>query len=381
MYRFMLIALAAALALPSCKAEFKPTGVSFHPGGVPEDVAVGDDSTTPPADVEPDQPTGPKTCEEIWDCVLSSGCELAPHVQDSVCLKKCVGDQGDEQVQGFLELKECAAGACATEPNGDAVTQCSYQFCTNEWLSCVAAGDGTKTCGDMHRCLIEDCGPDYTSAHCVSSCLRDGDQKADQDLSLMTKCTNLIFFNAAPLECTGVMARCYAGSHEGKRTCRDALMCEVGCYETLCPNPGLCHFEDLVGCFYDCLWGLDEAEVDRMTAIQQCLVSISHEKLVEDDVNIYSHCALQAHECLGMQDQFATCSDAYQCIKEHYNYFLGTVMTPPAPFWFVARECLVDVIHEDKEPLTAAILCLQDKYEGGVQVVPWAQCKDSCPTP
>jgi len=382
MNRFTLIALAVVFAAAGCKAEFEPTGLTFLPSGIAEDTGDTGDVGGPPQDVVPDVPEGPKSCEDLWRCVLENGCALTP--QNSPCLNKCVNTQDDEHMDKFLALKECAAGACATEPNGDAVTQCSFQYCTDKWLKCVSASDGDKTCGDMHRCLIEDCGPDFTSPDCVSNCLREGDKTADQLLSLMTACTNSIFFVAAPLECTGGIAACYAGSNGGPKSCKHALMCEVDCYKQFCPDPDLCtNFSDLVGCMYDCLWGLSGDEIERMYALQQCMVEISHNKLVKDDYNIYSYCALQANECLGQQDQFATCNDAFQCLKGLYNYFPGITVDDPQPFWVVVQDCLADVIHEHRQPLSEALMCLHDHYEGTVidLVAPWANCKDPCNIP
>lgn len=381
MNRFPLIAVAVVLIVTGCKVDFNPTGYKFEPGGGSEDAAGVEDVTAPPPDSAPDVPEGPKNCDDLWLCALENGCALAPEIDGSVCLKKCVGDQMDEHVVKFNALKECAAGACATEPTGDAMIQCSYQYCTNEWFSCVAAGDGDKSCGDMHRCLIDDCAPDYSSAHCVSNCLRDGDKKADQWLSLMTACANSVFYVTAPLECAGAIAGCYAGSGDGQKPCRHALMCELDCYEQICPDPDFCtNFADLIGCAYDCLWGLEAAELDRMYAIQQCIIELSHKKLVDDDYNIYSYCALQAHECLGKQDQFESCHDAFSCMKDIYNHFPSVTGDDPAPFWVVVKDCLVDVVHADKDPLAAALWCLHEKYEGPVTelVAPWNQCKDFC---
>jgi hypothetical protein len=381
MNRFPLIAVAVVLIVTGCNADFKPTGFTFQPGGAPEDAAGGEDLIAPPRDTAPDLPDAPMVCDDLWLCVLENGCALAPEIDDSVCLKKCVGEQMDEQVIKFKALKECAAGACATEPTGDAMIQCAYRYCTTEWLSCAAAGDGDKTCGDMHRCLIEDCGPDYSSPQCVSNCLRDGDQKADQWLSLMTACSSSVFFVAAPLDCTGGIAACYAGSGDGQRSCGQALMCEVGCYEQICPDPDFCgNFGDLVSCSYDCLWGLKDEDMERMYAVQQCIVELSHKTLIEDDFNPYSYCALQAHDCLGKQDQFATCGDAVQCLKETYDHFPGFAGAPPQPFWVVVRECLVDVKHADKGPLADALWCLHDKYDGPVTgvVTAWPECKNFC---
>ncbi len=376
MNRFMLIALAVVLTASGCKAEFEPTGVTFQPSGPPEETVGSDDTGEPPQDLISDVPEGPKNCEDLWFCILENGCALAPQIEDSVCLKKCVGTQDDEHLAKFLELKECAAGACATEPTGDAITHCSFLYCTEKWFSCVAAGDGDKTCGDMHRCLIKDCGPDYTSAACISNCLRDGDKTADLLLSLMITCIN------APLECIGgVAAACYAGSHGGHKSCEPALMCELGCCQEYCPEPGLCtNFDNLMECFFDCLWGLSAEEMERMYALQQCLVEFSHNRLIKDEYNIYSYCALQANECLGQQDEFVTCSDAYQCIKESYNYFPNATDADPQPFWMVAQNCLVDMVHKDKEHLSDALLCLHGHYEGNVggQSGPWNTCKDSC---
>ena len=381
MNRIMAITLAAALATAGCTAKFEPSGVTFQNGGTPEDTPRVEDGSGPAPDT-PDVIEGPKTCEELWDCILFSGCALAPKIEDSQCLSKCVGYQDDEQVQKLEELKDCAASACATEPDGDALTQCAYQFCTDKWLGCVAAGTGDRTCGDMHHCLYTNCGPDYSSYECVSDCLRDGDKTADKLLALITTCTDSVFFVAAPLECTGGMAACYAGSNGGPRPCGDVLMCEIGCYEDHCPDPSMCNnFGDLLGCVYGCLWGLAAEDMERMYALQQCMVQISHDKLLKDAHNIYSYCALQAHECLGLQDEFGTCEDAVQCMKETYNYFPGITVDEPEPFWIVAMDCLVDVIHPHKEPLTQAIWCLQKKYAGGPMdmVAPWADCKGYCP--
>ncbi len=382
MKRIMAIVMTAALAASGCTAKFEPTGVTFQNRGTPIDTTRNDDSGGPALDTTPDVPEGPKTCEDLWVCILDNGCALAPAIDDSVCLKKCVGSQDDEQVQKLEELKECAANACATEPNGEALTQCAYQFCTDKWLGCVAGGDGDKTCGDMHHCLYTKCGPDYSSYECVSDCLRDGDKTADQLLALSTACTNSVFFVSDPLICTDGMAACYAGSNGGSRPCGDVLMCEIGCYEDHCPDPSMCNnFGELMVCMYGCLWGLAEEDRDRMGALQQCIVQLSHDKLLKDDYNIYSYCALQAHECFGKQDEFASCEDAVQCMKDTYNYFPGITMGEPQPFWIVASECLVDVMHSHKEPLTQAILCLAEKYAGGPMdiVAPWADCKSFCP--
>ena len=348
---------------------------------VPEDV-TGDVVGDLLADGSPDLLQNPGPCEEIWHCVLENNCALGSSRGDSACLEQCVGQQEGEDVQKFLDLKECTASACATEPSGNAITQCSFQFCTEEWLACVAAEDGSDTCGDMHRCLTKKCGPDYTSPHCISNCLMSGESEADQLLGLMTVCMNSVFFVAAPLECTGGMAACYAGSGDGNKPCGETLMCELSCFQQFCPNPDFCtNFSDLAGCFHNCLWGLDDGELERMYAIQQCMVDLSHNKLVKDQYNIYSYCALQANECLGEQDQFATCSDAYQCLKERYNYFPGVTVAEPQPFWVVVQDCLVDVLHAQREPLSTALWCLHEKYEDNVidPGVPWTECKDCCP--
>ena len=244
MNRTTVSAVVLILVAAGCKAEFKPTGVIFQENGVEGDLVAGEDTPLPPedmimppADTTPDVPQGPKSCEELWRCVLDQNCPLAPEVDKDVCLQKCVGTQKDWHVQKFEELKQCAASACATEPDGSAVAQCAFQHCTDKWLSCVADGDGHKTCGDMHRCLIKDCGPDYDSADCVSSCLREGDQGADQLLAGVTTCTNMLYFAAAPRECTAAMAACYAGSGDGKKQCREVVTCEIGCASTTATAP------------------------------------------------------------------------------------------------------------------------------------------------
>jgi len=380
MNRFPLIAVAIALIAIGCQADFKATGFTFNPGGGQEDTGGQEDVIAPAEDTVPDVPEGPKICDDLWMCVLDNGCALAPEIDDSVCLKKCAGDQMDQHVIKFKALKECAAAACATEPTGDAMIQCAYQYCTNEWFSCVSDGGGEKTCGDMHHCLIGDCDLENPSAQCVSNCLRDGDLEADQWLSLMVACANSVFYVASPLECAGAMAGCYAGSDGGEKPCRHALMCELVCYEQICPDDSFCNIADLVYCSYDCLRGLQKSEMERMYAIQQCIIELSHKKLVEDDYNIYSYCALQAHECLGKQDQFTSCGQAFGCLKDRYNHFPSIVGEPPSPFWMVVQDCLVDVVHADKEPLSAALWCLHENYEGPAidLVAPWNECKDFC---
>ena len=379
MNRITVIALAAALAAAACTAKFEPSGVTFQDGGT-TDLPRIEDGEGPVPDTTPDVPEGPKTCEELWLCALDKSCALAPTIGDSVCLQKCVGYQDDEQVYKFEELKNCAASSCAMEGTGDALTQCAYQFCTDKWMGCVAAGDGDRTCGDMHRCLYQECGPDYTSPECVSNCLRDGDKTADQILGLMIACTNSVVFVSAPLECTGGMAACYAGSNRGQRPCGDILMCEIGCYEQHCPDPTMCtDFGDLMVCMYECLWGLAEDDMERMYALQQCIVQISHDKLLEEDYNVYSYCALQAHDCLGKQDEFETCTSAVDCMKDIYNHFPGLTADTPSPFWHMVKDCLVDLQHDHKEPLTKAIWCLYEKYENWPSVAPWVECKGFCP--
>jgi len=383
MNRFILIVMAVTLAAAGCKAEFKPTGVKFKPGGVPEDSSGSRDTEGLDLEAPPPDTRGSRSCEDLWLCVLDKGCALAPAVDDSVCLKQCVGEQDDEHVLKFLDLKECAAGACATEPDGDAVIQCSYQYCAEQWIPCVSAGDGDKTCGDMHRCLREDCGPDYTSAHCVSNCLRDGDEQADQFLAFMIACSEPAFYVSQPLECSGALAACYAGSNQGKQGCQDTLMCELDCYSAICPDPNFCTDSSaLIGCFMNCLWGLAVEDLERMYPIQQCMVAISHEKLLEEDHNVYSYCALQAHLCLDLQtDEWNNCGNAVNCLKDNYNYFPGLATEDPLPFWVSVRECLDGMKHSHKEPLSAAIWCLHEKYEGAAAdfFAPWAECKLFCP--
>ena len=381
MNRTLVIALAAALAAAGCTAKFEPSGVTFQNGGTPEDTPRIEDGAGPAPDT-PDVTEGPKSCEQLWLCALKEGCALAPEIGDSVCLKKCVGHQDDEQVYKFEEFKNCAASACATALDPDSITQCAYQFCTDKWLGCVAAGDGERTCGDMHHCLYTQCGPDYASAECVSDCLRDGDKTADKLLALVTTCTDSVFFVSAPLECTGGMAACYAGSNGGPKSCSDVLTCEIGCFDDHCPDPSMCNnFGLLVGCMYGCLWGLAAEDMERMYALHQCLVNLSHNELLEKGYNVYFYCVLQAHECLGEQDQFETCSGAVECIKENYNHFPGLRTGDPEPFWFVAEDCLFDVKKGHKGPLTEAIWCLHDKYKNWPAglVAPWAECKGFCP--
>ncbi|MBM4370845.1 MAG: hypothetical protein FJ098_04280, partial [Deltaproteobacteria bacterium] len=357
-----------------------------QPGGSGEDVTTsadvpgGADIVLPPADTA----GGPKTCEQLWQCTLDRSCALAPLVEDSDCLQKCVEGQSDEHVERYLALKECAAGSCSTAPTGEELTACAYQFCTDRWLACVASGEGEKTCGDMHNCLRKSCAPDFSSPSCISACLRDGDQKADQLLASLAVCSNTVYFVSAPLECTGGMAECYAGSGNGVKGCGKALTCELECYAQHCPDPDLCtDFGGLSGCLLDCLFGLSASHKERMIPLQQCMLKASHDELVEEGVNIYGHCAGNAHECFGEQDQFLECQDAMSCLRNRYDHFPSVLPVKAETFWIIARDCLQDIKHSDRDELSAALACLQAKYSQSDTVWnpledPWFECPKLC---
>lgn len=109
------------------------------------------------------------SCEEIIDCINSSGGEQAD-------MNNCIG-QGTTEGQALInDILTCIQTNCADATTDEEFAECQQAECQVEINACFGIGEGTDSCEEVVDCLLG-----CTTQECGNACVSEGTSDAQAE--------------------------------------------------------------------------------------------------------------------------------------------------------------------------------------------------------